>query len=157
MTDRFARLVARRTELAEAGVLDLGPGSYFEHAFNLDHLLEDATRTLRDVDFDTVVGRGISGLLPLSALAHHLGKHLAVVRKDRMSSHSCMEVEGRIGHRVLFVDDFIATGSTRQATVDELRTVCGMRNHEWKFVGTYEYEKDKFTSYAQSRRKGEML
>ena len=76
---------------------------------------------LSGVDFDCIVGTGLSGLLPLQILAEHLNCNYLAVRKPLDSSHSDSLLEGTLGARWVFVDDFISSGSTLvrvQAAID---------------------------------------
>lgn len=77
-------------------------------------LVRWAEAELRYVDFDTMVGTGLSGTLVVPLLARALGKHFAIIRKPDERSHSRGQIyHGTIGRRWIFVDDFISTGATR--------------------------------------------
>lgn len=85
---------------------------YLQRARQTQAMIDDAREHLGGVDFDTMVGTGLSGALVIPVLAHALGKHWLIVRKDNDGSHSSVPVEGALGERWVFVDDFIATGAT---------------------------------------------
>lgn len=72
--------------------------------------LEAATQRA-NVTYDTLIGTGLSGALVVPYLAVNMKLHWAIVRKNE-THHSSNQVEGSIGRRWLFVDDFISTGST---------------------------------------------
>lgn len=61
--------------------------------------------------FDTVIVRGVSGIVAGSIVANHFGGHLTVVRKNA-GSHSSHKVEGAITGKGIIIDDFIDVGNT---------------------------------------------
>lgn len=88
-------------------------------------------------EFDSIAVRGTSGLLVGSPVAMMLGKPLIVVRKPGESSHSSLDVEhiGPVGMRVLFLDDFISSGDTKDAVIEAVEG-----NHRGaKIVAQYMY------------------
>src|SRR5438270_666376 len=89
--------------------------AYLRRVFNdREELIWNAREILKEVDFDTMIGTGLSGSLVIPVLAEGLGKYWAIARKDNDGSHSYHKVEGLIGDRWIFVDDLIATGKTRK-------------------------------------------
>jgi orotate phosphoribosyltransferase len=90
---------------------------YFEEALHpscLRILIRRAMRYLKKakVEFDTIVFRGVSGMLFGPTLAVYMNKAMIVVRKDE-ARHSKHSVEGnRATEKYIIVDDFIATGET---------------------------------------------
>ena len=104
-----------------------------------------AIKNLKDVSFDTVAVRGVSGMTLGSILAHVLKKNLCIIRKDD-GSHSCRELEsGRhFQGRYIIVDDLIDTGKTikaiikaieddeREAKSDLIRTPTYYPDYAWK-------------------------
>lgn len=90
----------------------------------------------RQVEFDSIVGTGLSGALVVPTLARELGKHWAIVRKSNDGSHSMNRIEGTIGTRWLFVDDLIASGNTEQRVKS---AVLGATFGDAKYIGTYLY------------------
>lgn len=121
---------------------------YLEKAF-APGLIEDARARLAGIDFDTMVGTGISGALVVGVLGRALGKNFAVVRKENdtvMSNHSGHAIEGLLGKRWVFVDDLIASGATRARVLRVVKET----DDETKFVGTYTYGDGGYTA-AQFR------
>jgi orotate phosphoribosyltransferase len=127
--------------------------SYFEEAFGSEStLIANAEIALDHVDFDTMVGTGLSGSLVIPVLARHFGVNMAIVRKE-YTPHDDSRIVGRIGHKWLFVDDFISTGSTRIKVIDAVEDVTSQGIRTWNeyryqydiksfpttYVGTYEY------------------
>lgn len=87
--------------------------NYLDHAFaSPTKLARHARKHLADVDFDTMVGTGLSGALVIPALARSLRKYYMIVRKHDDSMHADYKVEGVLGQRWIFVDDFISSGET---------------------------------------------
>jgi adenine/guanine phosphoribosyltransferase-like PRPP-binding protein len=128
--------------------------SYFDTAFeNSEKLISTAKRHLKGVDYDTMVGTGLSGSLVVPLLARALGKKFAIVRKNASeSSHARTTYEGEIGQKWIFVDDFIASGSTRERVRETVQTAVNNNNryayHEkdkfaTTFVGSYLYQDDR--------------
>lgn len=128
---------------------------YFKHAYtNVNDLVSHARRALYHVNYDTMVGTGLSGSLVVPILARRLRKHWMIVRKpDDKSTHSSMLGEGKLGERWLFVDDFVASGETRVRTLQTIEEIvkrarrkaitldgCAALNMNTRFVGTYQYE-----------------
>src|SRR6266498_3813511 len=98
---------------------------YLEPAFAPDRILLRAARELRGVDFDTMVGTGLSGTLVVPILARAMGKKFLIVRKgDDVHNHSpYRRVVGTLGAKWLFVDDFVATGKTLRHVKDTIRAL----------------------------------
>jgi orotate phosphoribosyltransferase-like protein len=121
--------------------------SYKSHAFwlneafrDMDGVVNKARETLENVDYDTMVGTGLSGSLVIPVLAREFGKYFAIVRKGEQR-HSTIEVEGQIGHKWIFVDDFISSGDTRNRVKNAVRGVTGNPD---LYVGSYLYHPNRF-------------
>lgn len=99
-----------------------------------------AAKKLNHVDYDTMIGTGLSGALVIPVLAKFLSKQWAIIRKDGEGQHMFESFVGDIGERWLFVDDLIATGATLRRVYREVREICQQENHTTTFVGLYEYE-----------------
>lgn len=116
---------------------------YLDRAiFHRVELFEKAIEVLGNVDFDTIVGRGLSGALVIPTLADKMGKHFAIVRKSGDSLHREFAIEGTVGDKWIFVDDFVATGRTRREVITEISD--GIRGTE--YVGTYQYIYGRYNS-----------
>lgn len=128
--------------------------SYSHAAFGQpETLILNARANLKDIEYDTMIGTGLSGALVIPILARALNKHFAIIRKSTETSHSYKNFEGNIGYRWLFVDDFIASGRT-------LRTVYGTMTHiirqhatqPVQFIGAYCYDTEfRFCEVASGR------
>lgn len=112
-----------------------------------------------DDDFDSIVGRGLSGSLVIPHIARVLGKEWAIIRKPSESSHAIAPFEGTIGEKWLFVDDFLSTGNTLRETIRGV-TQSVKWYQEWRsflitqplFIGAYQYDKREYMSYMSAAR-----
>lgn len=120
---------------------------YFNKAFgDIDDIAVRMREELKEVEFDTMVGTGLSGTLVVPTLARAFGTLWAIVRKEH-SPHSYGLIEGEIGQKWLMVDDFVDTGET-------VRRVQRAINEEFlrfpdistQYVGIYQYERGYFSN-----------
>lgn len=121
------------------------------HSFYLNRAfdsIEDIAGTMdikvRDVEYDTMVGIGLSGSLVIPSLARLMGKYWAIVRKQD-NSHSSNKFEGTLGRRWLFVDDFVESGTTLLTCKKVIADICEIKEHVTQYVGTYQYQYGKLS------------
>lgn len=119
--------------------LDFTDDTYMDEVHKPELLLSLANDFLEGVEFDTLVGTGLSGTIAVTDLARRLGKNYLVVRKPNDGTHSHLPVEGKLGKRWLFVDDLVSTGSTFARVWDVLHKLCREREFETEFAGTFLY------------------
>jgi orotate phosphoribosyltransferase len=113
--------------------------SYLDTAINDPaKIIRNASEKLWDVEYDTLIGTGLSGALILPQLASALGRKFAVVRKADQS-HSDVRVEGNIGDRWVFLDDLICSGDTLRRVHSEIAAISRHYSHTTEFVGAYLY------------------
>lgn len=117
--------------------------SYFTKALKHTNgeLIETMRNRMSGVKYDTIVGTGLSGTIFTARVAPGLKKDFAIIRKDNDGSHSGNRVEGVVGERWVFADDFVSTGAT-------LRRVLKRMKEDYpdsEFVGVYQYERENFT------------
>jgi len=93
-----------------------------------------------DWTFDTMIGTGLSGAMVIPSIARILNVRWALVRKPSESTHSPLPIEGEIGARWLFVDDFTITRATQRHVIGTVVQVCAST----RFIGTYMYQRDYF-------------
>ena len=111
-----------------------------------DAMRKRACQALASVEYDTLVGRGLSGALIVPILGRELDCHWMVLRKPNDSAHSSLTAEGTLGDRWVFVDDLIDSGATLRAAVEHVTRLaenCRAWNEQWggtTFVGAYLYE-----------------
>jgi len=111
--------------------------------YNMQMIVDDAVKELRNIQFEAMVCTGVSGLLVAPLLAYKMGKTLAIVRKEKdTDNHADTRIESgmEVGDRWIFVDDLIASGATI-IRVKELMAYAG-----WPpMVGHYTYNSPHFT------------
>jgi|SRR5579864_2987186 len=85
-------------------------------------IVADAVEKLRDLNFDTIAFRGMSGALIAPIIAHQLGKEIAMIRKEGVTTHSVCSYEGyKEVKRYVIVDDFVSTGDTIAKIMEAMR------------------------------------
>lgn len=96
--------------------------NYMEKAFadDLSPIIENFLDAASIHNPDTIIGTGLSGTLIVPTIARALGLKWAIVRKDNDGSHSINKVEGDIGTRWMFVDDFVSSGDTLRRVKTEV-------------------------------------
>lgn len=107
--------------------------------FDLAGVIERATQDLASVQFDTLVGTGLSGAVVVPALSLALKKKFVLIRKREDGSHHRGRVLGELGKRWIFVDDFVSSGSTRERVIDRVAECALDSGSETVMVGQYMY------------------
>jgi adenine phosphoribosyltransferase len=107
----------------------------------LEETIDALTEQCRGMDIDTIIGVESRGFIFATPLAYQLGTGFVPVRKpkklpaEKVSVSYDLEYGQDIlemhkdavgeGHRVLIVDDLLATGGTAKAVVDMVESVGG--------------------------------
>lgn len=113
---------------------------YLEHAFADEaEIVSQAKNSLKDVEFDSFVGTGISGAVIIPILARAMNKNWMIVRKQSDNCHSYSKVEGELGASWIFVDDLIDSGQTRKRVKEMIRNLAIDAEHKTKYMGDYLY------------------
>jgi len=126
-------------------ILDLTGFSYSKPAYqySTEELIENAETQLygHKVEFDSMVGIGLSGILVLPLLARHFNVPFFACRKGEETHHNSELPEGggRIGKRWILIDDAKVTGSTIANVRSIIKTVTDRFNFDATYVGTYSY------------------
>jgi hypothetical protein len=108
---------------------------------NPERILEEYDEVKNTIpDYDTIVGTGLSGSIAAGILAVHTGKMYAVVRKEGAITHSRKRIEGMVGRRWLFVDDFIDSGRTLNRVTDAMKYDVP----DTTFIGSWLYDRGGF-------------
>lgn len=89
----------------------------------------------RSLQYDGIVVSGVSGLVVGPQLAGLLGKHLAYVRKYNELTKNDSAVQGFVGDRWVFVDDFVSSGRTFANVCADVRKL----NRKTTCVGILQY------------------
>lgn len=119
--------------------------SYMEDVHNpaiLKEIYEELVP--KGLNVDTLVGRGISGTLAVSKLAHELGLRYFIIRKDTDNSHSHYPFEGTLGRNWLFVDDMIVSGKTFITSWEAIEGIRENYNFASTFRGVLLYTDKRF-------------
>lgn len=93
----------------------------------------------RPIEFDTLVGTGLSGTLLLPMIADRLKVNYLAIRKVNDGSHSDGKHQGRLGSKWMFFDDFVASGDTLRRVYGAVEKICKIHDHKSQFVGGYLY------------------
>ena len=108
--------------------------------FDLPRVIKEAQEKLADVDFDTLVGTGFSGGIVIPALALAMGKKFVLIRKENDDSHHGKgRLLGQLGEKWIFVDDFIARGTTRARVIEKVEDAAFWAGVSTRCVGQYLY------------------
>jgi adenine phosphoribosyltransferase len=108
----------------------------------LEGTIDALTEQCRGLAVDTIVGVESRGFIFGAPLAYQLGCGFIPVRKPKKLPAECVSISYDLeygqdtlemhkdavgeGHRVLIVDDLLATGGTARATVDLIESVGGV-------------------------------
>lgn len=120
--------------------------SYFDKALTHTNgeLVELMRHETRGVEYDTIVGTGLSGTIFTARVAPALRKKFAIIRKkDDESTHSSNRIEGVVGQRFVVADDFVSSGATLKYVLTTMHKIYP----KVRFVGLYQYE---FGSYKNA-------
>jgi adenine/guanine phosphoribosyltransferase-like PRPP-binding protein len=102
--------------------------SYLENYLQgrqIKHVVDVCEGKIRNLKFDAIAVRGISGMLVGSPLAAATESQLIIVRKDTEKTHSDSKVEGwGRKQNILIVDDFIETGETIDQIYESIMEKC---------------------------------
>lgn len=121
--------------------------------FNLAEVIDTAKERLADVEFDTLVGTGFSGGVVIPALALAMGKKFVLIRKETDDSHHGKgQLLGQLGNRWIFVDDFVASGTTRKRVIEKISRAAVETSVMTTMVGQYTY-----VDYADDQNQGRYL
>jgi hypothetical protein len=114
---------------------------YSDFMFVVDKCVSDLTP--HSDEFDSIVGTGLSGTTITPIVACMLDKTWAIARKPSEATHSTNIIEGTIGSRYIFLDDFISTGTTLNRVGLAIKTEAECRglfaSEVPRLIATYEY------------------
>jgi orotate phosphoribosyltransferase-like protein len=122
--------------------------SYLRETFDAKKvriIVRAMTKMVKDsnVEFDTVVFRGMSGALIAPILAYRLKKYVAVCRKESDGSHSghSGKLEGNVDIKnFIIIDDFIDMGTTVEIILKTVKD-CSPSS---KCVGIFLYRSSSY-------------
>lgn len=108
--------------------------------FDLEAVIRQARKDLRDINFDTIVGTGFSGGVVIPTLARSLKVKFALLRKETDDSHhGSGRLLGEIGRRWIFVDDFCSSGNTRRRVLEKVAAGLILNDGTSTYCGDYYY------------------
>lgn len=110
----------------------------------------DAVKLGTIPEHDTLISTGLSGSIAAGLFAHATDKMYAVLRKEGTKHHSGNDVEGRIGAKWIFVDDFIGGGHTRNRVHKRICELATQRDIKTTYVGSWLYVRSE---YQEDKRK----
>lgn len=95
------------------------------HATHRKAIISRVVSQLKNVEFDAIAFRGLSGALVAPIIAEKMGKHLVGVRISTTYTHSDnrdVEVSSGLGgdFRFVIVDDLIDSGRTVRSIIDKI-------------------------------------
>ena len=120
-------------------MIDVTTSYLVDAVHRFDDVFEAATEALQDVDFDTIVGTGMSGAIVVPRLADLLNVSWVLVRRKNESNHADGMLEGVMGNRWLFVDDLIASGDTLQRVHEAINEEFAGKDWPLEFAGSWVY------------------
>jgi adenine/guanine phosphoribosyltransferase-like PRPP-binding protein len=110
--------------------------TYGSNLNGLDVEVRVATKVLREHldEFDSIVGTGMSGVVPGVAVSLRLKKPLVILRKKDDDAHQYSRLRDggerwinldKLGERSVWLDDFISQGSTRYRVMNAVTLAGG--------------------------------
>ena len=162
--DELKKLIREVPDFPKPGINFYDITTLLKDAEGLESTIDALTELCRGMDIDTVVGVESRGFIFAAPLAYQLGAGFIPVRKpaklpaekvsisydleygqDTLEMHKDAVGEG---HKVLIVDDLLATGGTARAVVDLVESVGG-KVAGLIFVVELDFLKgrDKFSGY----------
>lgn len=111
-------------------------------------IVQEMGEVLRGVEFDTLVGIGMSGTLVVPSIAKITGKYGMALRKevDNANRWEPRFGVGTLGKKWIFFDEWATTGQTRKEAQRMITKLCEAQNFTTEYVGTYQYGKQLYTT-----------
>ena len=162
--DELKRLIREVPDFPKPGINFYDITTLLKDPSGLEQTIDALTEQCRGHDIDTVIGVESRGFIFAAPLAYQLGAGFVPVRKPKKLPSDTVSVSYELeygqdtleihrdaigeGHRVLIVDDLLATGGTAKAVVDLVEGMNG------KIVGLhfvveldFLHGRDKFDGY----------
>ena len=139
--DHLRKLIREVPDFPKAGINFYDITTLLKNADGLKQTIDALAAVYRGEQIDTVIGVESRGFIFAAPLAYHLGAGFVPVRKPKKLPAECVSVSYELeygqdtlemhkdavgmGHRVLIVDDLLATGGTAKAVVDLVEGMNG--------------------------------
>jgi adenine phosphoribosyltransferase len=139
--DHLKKLIREVPDFPKPGINFYDITTLLKDPAGLRQTIDALTDQVGDVEVDTVIGVESRGFIFATPLAYHLGAGFVPVRKPKKLPAECVSVSYDLeygqdtlemhkdavgeGHRVLIVDDLLATGGTARAVVDLVEKMGG--------------------------------
>jgi adenine phosphoribosyltransferase len=139
--DNLKRLIREVPDFPKPGINFYDITTLLKDPEGLEQTIDALTEQCRGMDVDTIIGVESRGFIFATPLAYQLGTGFIPVRKPKKLPAECVSIEYELeygtdslemhkdavgeGHRVLIVDDLLATGGTARAVVDLVESVGG--------------------------------
>jgi adenine phosphoribosyltransferase len=139
--DHLKKLIREVPDFPKPGINFYDITTLLKDPAGLKQTIDALTEQVGDIGVDTVIGVESRGFIFAPPLAYHLGAGFVPVRKPKKLPAECVSVSYDLeygqdtlemhkdavgeGHRVLIVDDLLATGGTARAVVDLVEKMGG--------------------------------
>ncbi len=139
--DHLKILIREVPDFPKAGINFYDITTLLKDADGLKQTIDALAAEYEGEQIDTVIGVESRGFIFAAPLAYHLGAGFVPVRKPKKLPAECVSVSYDLeygqdtlemhkdavgeGHRVLIVDDLLATGGTAKAVVDLVERLGG--------------------------------
>src|SRR5918994_354791 len=139
--DDLKQLIREVPDFPKPGINFYDITTLLKHPDGLRQTVDALAKAFEGERVDTVIGVEARGFIFAPALAYHLGAGFVPVRKPKKLPAECVSVSYDLeygqdtlemhkdavgeGHRVLIVDDLLATGGTAKAVVDLVEGLGG--------------------------------
>jgi len=139
--DNLRKLIREVPDFPKPGINFYDITTLLKDPEGLEQTIDALTEQCRGMDIDTVIGAESRGFIFAAPLAYQLGAGFVPVRKPKKLPAECVSVSYDLeygqdtlemhkdavgeGHRVLIVDDLLATGGTAKAVVDMVESLGG--------------------------------
>ena len=139
--EHLRKLIREVPDFPKAGINFYDITTLLKDANGLKQTIDALADAYRGEQIDTVIGVESRGFIFAAPLAYHLGAGFVPVRKPKKLPAECVSVSYELeyghdtlemhkdavgeGHRVLIVDDLLATGGTAKAVVDLVEGMNG--------------------------------
>jgi adenine phosphoribosyltransferase len=162
--DQLKKLIREVPDFPKPGINFYDITTLLKDPAGLKETIDALTEQVGDIGVDTVIGVESRGFIFATPLAYQLGRGFVPVRKPKKLPAECVSVSYDLeygqdtlemhkdavgeGHRVLIVDDLLATGGTARAVVDLVERMGGKgRRAAIRRRTGFPWPKSKFDGY----------